>query len=81
MPRLIVETKKEPGGAFEAFLDERNMSFFELSRKSGISEETLRRIKRHQSIRKATVRKLQKYFRVEKGTILDLLRQDGVSVQ
>lgn len=83
MPRLIEEksTKRKPDRAFEAFLDERDLSFFELSRKSGISEVTLRRIRYGQSVKKETVRKLHKFFRVEKQVILDLLQHDGVSVR
>lgn len=81
MPRLIEEKGvKKPGGAFEAFLDERDLSFCELARKSRISEVTLRRIRYAQSIKKGTVRKLHKFFRVDKKVILDLLKADGVAV-
>jgi transcriptional regulator with XRE-family HTH domain len=81
MPRLIEQrSEKKPVGAFEAFVDEKDFSFRELSRKSGVSEVTLRRIKNGQSVKRGTVRKLQKFFRVEKQVILDLFKQDGVVV-
>ena len=81
MPRLIEEKGvKKPAGAFEAFVDGRDLSFRELSRKSGVSEVTLRRIKYGQSVKRGTVRKLHKFFHVERQVILDLLKQDGVAV-
>jgi len=81
MPRLIEEKAKKPTGAFEAFLDERDLSFCELSRRSRISEVTLRRIRRGLPIKKDTVRKLHRFLRVERQVLIDLLKQDGVAVK
>jgi len=81
MPRLIEDKSvKRPAGAFAAFLAERDLSFCELSRRSRISEITLRRIRQGQSVKRATVRKLHKFLRVERQVILDLLKADGVAV-
>jgi len=81
MPKLIEDKSVgKPTGAFEAFLDERDLSFCELSRKSRISEVTLRRIRKGLPIKKDTVRKLHRFFRVERRVIIDLLSQDGVTV-
>jgi predicted transcriptional regulator len=81
MPRLIEEKEKKPMGAFEAFLDSRDLTFFQLSRKSGVAETTLARIRNGQSIRRGTVRKLHKFLRVERQIVLGLLKQDGVIVK
>jgi len=82
MPRLIVEAAgvKKPGGAFESFMEGRDLTFYSLSRKSGITENTLRRIRNGLSVRKVTVRKLHRFFHVSRQVILDLLKRDGVAV-
>lgn len=81
MPKLIEDRSAKKAGAFEAFLEERDLSFYELARKSRISEITLRRIRHGQTIKRGTVRKLHKFFRVEMKVIIDLLTRDGVAVK